>query len=80
MLALAAAGLFLASFALAIGTIAYMAHVYGDRARAALRLEHVPARTIARIDLSYNRIRAERPHLASNYSVRRLRDLGSHAA
>lgn len=48
MLAIASALFFFLAFSFAVGTISYMWSSYGHKARAALRLEHVPVRTIER--------------------------------
>jgi len=52
--------LFVSTFVLATGTIATMIRDYGDKARAALRLEHVPAATIARNTTYYVRVHRSR--------------------
>lgn len=52
--------LFVSAFVLATGTIAMIIRDYGDKARAALRLEHVPAATIAHHSIDYVRVHRSR--------------------
>lgn len=61
MMSVLAPLLFVSAFTLAAGTIALMVREYGDKARAALRLEHVPAATIARqMPTDYVRVQRSR--------------------